>query len=100
MTKFTHIYIYVCVCFFLSFYLYTYDYNRLFRILANRQAAARSKDKKAKYLLDLENKVEYLKMESYGSSVWIRQLEVRDITLPTIDLLVSCLNGSLYKKFC
>ncbi|KAL9249128.1 Transcription factor RF2b-like protein [Drosera capensis] len=44
--------------------LWTVDPKRAKRILANRQSAARSKERKARYIVELEKKVQFLRTEA------------------------------------
>ncbi|KAK9727335.1 hypothetical protein RND81_05G274300 [Saponaria officinalis] len=59
--------------------LWTIDPKRAKRILANRQSAARSKERKARYILDLERKVQTLQTEATTLSAQLT-LYQRDTT--------------------
>ncbi|CAA7047954.1 unnamed protein product [Microthlaspi erraticum] len=62
------------------------------RILSNRRSAARSKDKKVKYMADLEKQVDdlkkqvgELKIESYRASVRVRYLERENMEMDMMN---------------
>ncbi|GKV09600.1 hypothetical protein SLEP1_g21076 [Rubroshorea leprosula] len=59
--------------------LWTIDPKRAKRILANRQSAARSKERKAHYILELERKVQTLQTEATTLSAQLSLFQ-RDIT--------------------
>ncbi|KAL9232540.1 hypothetical protein vseg_007643 [Gypsophila vaccaria] len=59
--------------------LWTIDPKRAKRILANRQSAARSKERKARYILDLERKVQTLQTEATTLSAQLTLFQ-RDTT--------------------
>ncbi|KAJ8440188.1 hypothetical protein Cgig2_023953 [Carnegiea gigantea] len=59
--------------------LWTIDPKRAKRILANRQSAARSKERKARYILELERKVQTLQTEATTLSAQLT-LYQRDTT--------------------
>ncbi|XWS74445.1 hypothetical protein CRYUN_Cryun02cG0216700 [Craigia yunnanensis] len=59
--------------------LWTLDPKRAKRILANRQSAARSKERKARYILELERKVQTLQTEATTLSAQLTLFE-RDTT--------------------
>lgn len=48
------------------------------RILANRQSAARSKERKMRYITELEHKVQTLQTEATTLSAQLTMLQVRD----------------------
>lgn len=48
----------------------------VFRILANRQSAARSKERKMRYISELENKVQTLQTEATTLSAQLTILQV------------------------
>ena len=48
-----------------------------FRILANRQSAARSKERKMRYIVELEHKVQTLQTEATTLSAQFTLLQVR-----------------------
>ena len=50
--------------------------NVLYRILANRQSAARSKERKARYILELERKVQTLQTEATTLSAQLTLFQV------------------------
>jgi hypothetical protein len=54
---------------------------RLFRILANRQSAARSKERKMRYIQELEHKVQVLQTEATTLSAQLTMLQVCSIEL-------------------
>lgn len=47
------------------------------RILANRQSAARSKERKTRYITELEHKVQTLQTEATTLSAQLTMLQVR-----------------------
>ena len=48
----------------------------IFRILANRQSAARSKERKMRYIQELEHKVQVLQTEATTLSAQLTMLQV------------------------
>lgn len=65
-----------------------------YRILANRQSAARSKERKARYILELERKVQTLQTEATTLSA---QLTLYQVCLD--GFLQNCLKKNLYCFF-
>lgn len=57
------------------------------RILANRQSAARSKERKMRYISELERKVQGLQTEATTLSAQLALLEVRHPPLPTFSTI-------------
>lgn len=60
----------------------------LFRILANRQSAARSKERKLKYIAELEQKIQKLQTESTSLSAQLTTMQVR-ILIPLMSSLAN-----------
>lgn len=52
------------------------EFCGLFRILANRQSAARSKERKMRYITELEHKVQTLQTEATTLSAQLTLLQV------------------------
>uniref|UniRef100_A0A7N0RIY1 BZIP domain-containing protein n=1 Tax=Kalanchoe fedtschenkoi TaxID=63787 RepID=A0A7N0RIY1_KALFE len=92
--------------------LWTVDPKRAKRILANRQSAARSKERKARYILELERKVQTLQTEATSLSAQLTlfqrdtmgltaentELKIRLQTLEQQAHLRDALNESLKKE--
>jgi len=58
-----------------------------FRILANRQSAARSKERKMRYIAELERKVQTLQSEATTLSAQLTMLQVLHLSLPFLKFL-------------
>lgn len=67
-----------CTHLFNIFTVLSYIYLNSCRILANRQSAARSKERKARYISDLERKVQGLQIELATLSAQLSLLQVCD----------------------
>lgn len=57
----------------------TYHFLSLYRIWANRQSAARSKERKMRYIAELERKVQALQTEATSLSAQLTLLQVNCI---------------------
>lgn len=68
----------------------TVCFNHFGRILANRVSAARSKERKTRYMAELEHKVQTLQTEATTLSAQLTHLQVRDDTTHKLY----CLNKS------
>lgn len=68
--------------------IWTVDPKRVKRILANRQSAARSKERKARYILELERKVQSLQTEAtnLAAQLTIYQRDVSGLTTENAEL--------------
>jgi len=73
-----------------------YPYVCSFRILKNQESAARSKQKKLQYMINLELKINFLENKNASIFEKIKLLEVKHMKLATMSL--SCLNN-IYNKF-
>ena len=58
------------------------------RILANRQSAARSKERKARYILELERKVQTLQTEAITLSAQLTLFQVFFFFLQILNLVI------------
>lgn len=56
--------------------MFLIKYMSVCRILANRQSAARSKERKTKYIVELEHKVQTLQTEATTLSAQLTMLQV------------------------
>jgi predicted nucleic acid-binding Zn-ribbon protein len=61
-------------------------------VLANRQSAARSKERRMRYIAELEHKVQILQTEATTLSAQLTHLQVHP---PTIHLRVHCAGNVL-----
>ncbi|KAJ4834404.1 hypothetical protein Tsubulata_007346 [Turnera subulata] len=68
--------------------LWTIDPKRAKRILANRQSAARSKERKARYILELERKVQTLQTEAttLSAQLTLFQRDTTDLSTENTEL--------------
>ncbi|XP_047311442.1 transcription factor RF2b-like [Impatiens glandulifera] len=68
--------------------IWTVDPKRVKRILANRQSAARSKERKARYILELERKVQSLQTEAtnLAAQLTIYQRDALGLTTENAEL--------------
>ncbi|KAM7521983.1 hypothetical protein LguiA_011885 [Lonicera macranthoides] len=68
--------------------LWVVDPKRAKRILANRQSAARSKERKARYIVELEKKVQSLEMEAttLATQLTLYQRDVADLAAENAEL--------------
>jgi hypothetical protein len=71
-----------------------------FRILANRQSAARSKERKMRYIQELEHKVQVLQTEATTLSAQLTMLQVCPVELPSWWRLYFVLWFSWFKLSC
>lgn len=62
----------------------TVCFNHFGRILANRVSAARSKERKTRYMAELEHKVQTLQTEATTLSAQLTHLQVKDDTTQTV----------------
>ena len=67
-STFNHLHLGICSVLFLVLFLY--------RILANRQSASRSKERKARYMQELERKVQTLQTEATTLSAQLALFQV------------------------
>ncbi|KAG7031512.1 Transcription factor RF2b, partial [Cucurbita argyrosperma subsp. argyrosperma] len=93
--------------------LWTIDPKRAKRILANRQSAARSKERKARYIIELERKVQRLKTEAttLSAQLTLYQRDTNELSTENSELklhlqameqqarLRDALNEALIKEF-
>jgi hypothetical protein len=61
------------LCYYVNHSIY---FGGMFRILANRQSAARSKERKMRYIAELERKVQTLQTEGTTLSAQFSMLQV------------------------
>jgi hypothetical protein len=64
------------------------------RVLANRQSAARSKERKMRYIAELEQKVQILQTEATALSAHLTLLQVSLCCMPSLLLISSARNPS------
>ena len=67
---------------------FAHPFKFFFRILANRQSAARSKERKMQYISELEHKVLTLQAEATTLSTQLKDLQVKHIGVCNILPLV------------
>lgn len=68
--------------YFLDWFFLTSILLKHFRIMANRQSAARSKERKMRYIAELERKVQCLQTEATTLSAQLSLLQVSYWALP------------------